>query len=68
MKRWHVTIWYRTDNGPVDVLHEIEELDELAGIVEIGPMFDTIENIVITLQRSSGPGLQKITVEKAREM
>lgn len=47
--RWIVTITYRTDAGPADVEHHIEELHDVDAIVERGPDWNTIENIVIVL-------------------
>jgi hypothetical protein len=45
--RWLATIYYNHDSGPVDVSHDIEELDELAALVELGPNWYTITRIVI---------------------
>jgi hypothetical protein len=55
--RWLVTITYRTDDGPLTVDYDIEELDMLQELVERGPNWNTIENIVITLARVSDAGL-----------
>lgn len=62
MERWRATIVYRSEHGPVDVEHEIEELDEIAELVEAGPDWNTIVNINIVLERQMIPGL---TVEEA---
>lgn len=62
MKRWRATIVYRSEHGPVDVEHEIEELDEIAELVEAGPDWNTIVHINIVLARQLMPGL---TVEEA---
>lgn len=53
MKRWHVEIGYRSENGLVDVHHDIEELSELHNIVELGPNWNAIDYIKILLQRKS---------------
>ena len=61
--RWKATLIYRTDNGPVDVEHTFEELEELHDIVERGPDWNCIEDITIQLQRTTG----RVTVETAAE-
>lgn len=48
-KRWLVRVTYRTDAGQADVDHHIEELSEIHGLVERGPMWDCIEQITIVL-------------------
>jgi hypothetical protein len=53
MKRWHATIIYRSDSGPVDVEHDFEELAELHNLVERGPNWNAIERITVRLQRKS---------------
>jgi hypothetical protein len=60
--RWKATIFYRSENGLVDVEHALEELDELQDIVERGPDWNTIQGIIIELDRTSEPGL---TIEQA---
>lgn len=60
--RWRVTVVYRTDTGPLDVTHYIEELDELHNLIELGPNWNTIEQITVVLARVGVPGL---TVEAA---
>lgn len=62
--RWNATIWYRTESGLIDVAHAFEELDELFGLVEAGPDWNTIAKIEIDLARQSEPGL---TLEASRE-
>ena len=62
--RWKATLIYRTDNGPVDVEHTFEELEELHDIVERGPDWNSLIKITVELERVSTPGL---TVEKAME-
>lgn len=64
MKRWLATVTYRSQLGPVDVPHDIEELDEIADLVEAGPDWGTIEHITIKLQRVLTPGL---IIEEAEE-
>lgn len=65
LSRWHAVINYRTDSGVVDVHHDLEELEELQNLVERGPDWNTIVDIVITLQRRSN---DVMTVEESEEM
>lgn len=45
---WTVTIFYRTKSGvPLDVEHEIYELEEIAQIVDLGPDWQTILRICV---------------------
>ena len=55
--RWRAVITYRGKNGPVDVEHAMTELDEIWELVERGPDWNTIENINITLDLVSSPGM-----------
>lgn len=61
--RWLVTITYKTECGACDVSHTVEELDEIAELVERGPDWNAIENIVIELARKAHG--ETITVEKS---
>jgi hypothetical protein len=65
--RWHAAVTYRTDSsGPVDVHHELEELEELHHLVERGPHWDTIEKIeIVRVNHNTAPDL---TVERAKEI
>lgn len=65
MKRWTAVVTYRTNNGPVDVEHEIEELEDLHDLIERGPDWNTIVSIVITYNRQHYDGL---TVEQSEEL
>jgi len=65
LNRWRATAVYRTDTGPVDVTHDIEELEDLHELIEAGPHWDTIEQIVITRANVMEPGL---TAEAAEEL
>lgn len=56
-KRWLMSIIYRTDNGPVVVDYEIEELDEIADIVERGPDWNAILDISVQLMNVREEGL-----------
>lgn len=55
--RWKVTILYRAEHGPVDVVYYIDELCELEDLVELGPDWNTIVRIEITLNQVHTPGL-----------
>ena len=48
--RWLLTIIYRCETGPCVVDHDIEELEEIHGIVERGPDWNSILNISAELQ------------------
>lgn len=61
--RWHATITYRSDDGPLDVDYAFEELEDLHDIVERGPDWNTIERVEVTLARKSSPAL---TLEDSR--
>lgn len=68
MKRWHVEIVYRGENGPIDVHHDVEELREVEALVERGPHWDTIDRITTTLQRPANPAWPCLTVEEAEKL
>ena len=63
--RWHVVLRYRTYAGIVGVHHDIEELDELASLVERGPDWNCLVDCVVTLNRTSTLDL---TVEQAARL
>lgn len=60
--RWHAAIKFRTDHGSETVAHKIEELEQLQGIVEHGPDWNTIIEIRIVLARASD---DELTLEQA---
>ena len=60
-KRWKVVLEHRTDFGPIETDFYIEELDEIAGLIERGPDWNTLIRIVVTLNRITKPDL---TVEQ----
>lgn len=62
--RWKATIFYRSDVGAVDIEHGIEELEELQDLVERGPDWNTIDRIVVTLDRKCDDGM---TLEEAAQ-
>ena len=49
MKRWKAVATYKLATGPVDVEHDIEELDEIADLIERGPDWNSLIDIRITL-------------------
>lgn len=59
--RWAVAIVYQGDAGPIDVHHAVEELEEIADLVERGPDWNALVEIRITLQRTTG----RLTLEQA---
>ncbi len=60
--RWKATIYYRSDHGLIDVEHGIEEIEELHEIVERGPDWNTIDKIIVVLDRKASEAL---TIEAA---
>lgn len=60
-RRWAAVITYRTDGGPLDVPHDVEELFEIHDLVERGPDWNSIIAIRVTLARSTG----EVTLEAA---
>jgi len=64
--RWIATIYYRTDNGVVDVEHRLSELDELHDVVERGPHWDCVIEIRIT--RADHVTSDTLTVERAEQL
>lgn len=62
--RWHVVLWYRSDDGLFDVEHMVDEIDMVHGIVERGPDWHTLDRIEIRLSMNKTPNL---TVEASRQ-
>lgn len=60
-KRWIATITYHTENGPKEVKHHIEEIEDLQDHVEIGPHWDSIIDIKII--RNPATLTEALTVE-----
>ena len=60
--RWKAVIHYRSEIGPIDVEHGIEEIEDLQEIVERGPDWNAIDHIVITLDRKA---YDTLTIEEA---
>lgn len=49
--RWQATVTYRTDDGPLTVIHDIEELEELQNLIELGPDWNAIIGFDIKLSK-----------------
>jgi hypothetical protein len=64
--RWKATVHYRNRIGTTLVDHDIEEIEDLAPLIELGPHWDTIQKVVIHLQRS--PEGRQITIEEADKL
>lgn len=63
--RWSAAVYYATENGIVDVMHDLAELEDLHLAVERGPHWDTIDRIVIVRAKKKIAGL---TVEAAEKL
>ena len=48
-KRWIAVTTYRGENGPISEEHRLEEIEELDKIVEGGPDWNALVDIVIRL-------------------
>lgn len=64
--RWAATVHYRADAGLIDVIHDLDEIEDLHELVERGPHWDTIEQIVI-VRAVAGPPLT-LTIEVAAQL
>jgi len=65
-RRWHATATYRSDAGPVDVQHDFDELSDLHDLIERGPHWDTIDQIVI--RRGEFIDTPDLTIEEAEKL
>jgi hypothetical protein len=65
MIRWSATVYYRTENGILDVIHELEEIADLHQLVESVPDWNTIQKIEIIRVGNPMPNL---TVEEALKL
>jgi hypothetical protein len=50
--RWQVVLTYRSNSGPLDIHHDLEEIEELQEIIERGPDWRTLIDARITLNPS----------------
>ena len=64
--RWRAVAWYRTDAGLIDIEHQIDELEELAEIVEQGPSFGALEKVEIFYNWGCGKTIEQCTKEASR--
>ena len=66
LARWHATVTYRTDAGPLDVPMLLREIGDLHDRIEQGPHWDTIEKIeILRVNHIDSPTL---TIEQAEKM
>ena len=68
--RWRATITFNTDAGQITDVQTFEEIEELHQIVEEGPNFYAIHEIVITVNPAyfaSFPALKTTLEGSARE-
>lgn len=66
MIRWTATVVYRTNNGPLPIIYDLEEIFQLHSLIENGPHWDTIEEIKIVRSPSKNKFLG--TVEEALDL
>jgi hypothetical protein len=65
LARWHATVTYRHDTGPVDVPILLREIRDLHRWIEKGPHWDTIEKIqILRVNHIDSPTLTKEQGEK----
>jgi hypothetical protein len=65
--RWIVTPTCRSEHGPIEVDHHIEELCDLPDLIEDGPNWNSLVEVTVVLNplRSTHPG---ITMEAAAKL
>jgi hypothetical protein len=63
--RWRVVIYYRSDNGLIDVEHAVEELEQVQELAERGPDWNAIDRIEITLASITN---ENLTIEGAEKL
>lgn len=63
-QRWQAKVIYRTEAGPLDVVHDLAEIGDLHDLVEAGPDWDTIIRIEIVRVNHNHGGVG-LTVERA---
>lgn len=66
--RWKVVATYRSEAGPIDVTHEVEELFEVHNLIERGPDWNALASIRITLATPACPGMTLEEAAKVGEM
>jgi hypothetical protein len=65
--RWRAVAWYRTDAGPLDVEHHLDEIEELAEIVERGPSFGALEKVEIFYNWGRGQTIEQCDGEDRKQ-
>lgn len=64
--RWQVKVIYRTEIGNIDVIHDVEDIEDMSRLIEAGPHWDTIVRMeVMRFGQNVDVGL---TVERAAEL
>lgn len=64
--RWQATVQYRADHATVDATWDLEEISDLAPLIELGPHWDTIEKIeIVRVNHCTSPTL---TIQQAEKM
>ena len=66
-KRWLLTIIYRFETGPCVVDYDIQELGEIADIVERGPDWNAIMSIDVELQDPDESVVLQSSVERKKD-
>lgn len=64
--RWQATVFYQSESGLVDVVHDLDEIEDLHDLVEAGPHFDTIRGI--SIKRVGWIEDDAMTVEQAARL
>ena len=64
--RWNIAVYYRTQNGILDVHYDLKEIMAPHDLVERGPHWDTIETIeIVRVNHCTDPNL---TVEQSLKL
>lgn len=66
LTRWHASITYRGNMGPVEVEHDLAEISGLDPLIERGPHWDTIDRVVIS--RVNHSTISDLTIEEAAKL
>lgn len=65
-KRWKADIVYRTESGPLDITHYVNEIAEVHDLIECGPHWDCLVSCTIT--RFQHITSETLTVEEAEQL
>lgn len=64
--RWKAVAIYRSrEQGSICEVHEVEEIKDLQQLIELGPHWGALEQIIITHAFTDNP---ELTVEEAAEL